>query len=381
MPHGHGGLQSLAALSPDQLGQLSALSPSEQRGLASGFSIQNPTVTGGSTFLDLLNRFRSLLNERQLGQAAVGQDLFGSLLGAQMEANRRPISLVNQLALSGQVGSQFPLSQASEDQLRRYRTPNQNPLLQRLMDRLDIFSEGMNTPAQLAHGGQLIVDPSKSKTSGGGSVAGPVTINDRSGKTVAVAGESGGAEKIDVQPIPAPIQKVVDRFGPKEGVFIGDIGRAVQAHTTQKGEKAVAAADLPSDLSRTERFRALELLRLRPDLDIERIVAIARSPAGLEALAGTQTDPRAAAARLIGEAIGQDNRFSDSFVRSLALGRPPAPGTEATARDVTTLSPDLLASLQSLIGPDLFSEFAFELNALSPTGTRARQAVTGGVRV
>ncbi len=373
------------------------------------FPITNPTVTGGTAILDLQRLLDQLENEGRLGRAAVGQDLFSSLLGAQTEANRRPISLVNQLALSGQVGSQFPLSQASQDQLNRFRTPNQNPLLQRLIDRLDIFSEraldeGQRSEARrrevasdfgdgafigdvqgrvkrLAHGGQLIIAPGKATGARkpAGAIAGPVSINDRTGRTVAIAGEGGGAETIDVKPIP---DETIRSIGPAGTALLDPkAGLDDQRGTNPVGENVALDLTLPDNLSRTERFRSEELLRLRPDLGIERIVAIARSPAGLEALAGTETDPRAAAARLIGEAIGQDNRFSDAFVRSLSLGRSPAPGTEATARDFTTLSPDLQESLKSLIGPDLFSQFAFELNSLSPTGTRARQAVTGGVRV
>ncbi|MEE8347421.1 MAG: hypothetical protein V3S20_08745 [Dehalococcoidia bacterium] len=345
------------------------------------FPITNPTVTGGSEFLDLLDRFRSLLNNRQLGQAAVGQDLFSSLLGAQLQANRRPISIVDQLMLQGQVGSQSPLSQASDERLARFTRPGEDPRLQSLFDRLDIFSGGMNTPAPalLAHGGQLVVDPNKKKSGGVGTVAGPVTINDSTGQTVAVAGEAGGAETIDVQPVPDSVAKVKKRFG--DGVFIGEIQGAVQEHTTQKGEKAVATTDLSAfNLSRSERFRAEELLRLRPDLDAERIVAIARHPEGLQALIGGPPDPRMEAAQRLSDSIGNDNRFSDAFVRSLAIGRSPRP-TEATARDVTTLSPFNLDILKGIIGEDLFSQFAFELSDQSPLGTRARQATVGGVRV
>ena len=372
MPHGHGaqGLKSLAALSPAKLAQLRALSPVQQRALASGFNIDDPTVAGGTELVRLENEQLRITNERQLGQAAVGQDLFSQLMAAQLEANRRPVSIVDQLFLQGQVGSQFPLSQASDERLARFTRPGQTSTMDRLRELLEGFASGLDAPPiPLAHGGQLTVDPKRRKTSGG-AVAGPVTINDRSGRTVAVAGEAGGAETIDVQPLPGPVQDVVDQFGPEQGVFIGDIQGVAQKHEVS-----------PLDsLSRSERFRAEELMRLRPDLDVSRIVAIARHPEGLQALIGGPPDPRVEAAQRLSDSIGADNRFSDSFVRSLAIGRSPRP-TEATARDVSTLSPFDMEILQGIIGEDLFSQFAFELSGQSPLATQARGHVVGGVRV
>src|SRR3972149_2587252 len=110
------------------------------------FDISNPTIGGGSQFtaylLDLLNQLGQQRNYR----AGLGSDLFGSLLGAQLEANRRPISLVDQLLLSGQVGSPFALSQSSQEQRGRYTSAPQSNLLGDLMRRLDMFSVGALTP-------------------------------------------------------------------------------------------------------------------------------------------------------------------------------------------------------------------------------------------
>src|SRR3990170_2365098 len=112
------------------------------------FDISNPTIGGGSQFtaylLDLLNQLGQQRNYR----AGLGSDLFGRLLGAQLEANRRPISLVDQLLLSGEVGSVFPLSQANQEQRGRYSSAPQSNLMSDLQRRLEMFTVGALTPSQ-----------------------------------------------------------------------------------------------------------------------------------------------------------------------------------------------------------------------------------------
>lgn len=397
---------------------------------AFNFPISNPTIGGGTAFTGLLAEFLSQLGQQRLGRASIAQDLFSNLFGAQMEATRRPISLVDQLLLSGQVGNIFPLSQAGPEELRRFTTPTRNPLLENLMNRLDIFSRGALTPSEqreerlrsrpevqsavnrfgrggtvadigravqgFQRGGRLIVDPRKRR--GVDSVAGPVSIFDRQGEPVGVAGEGGRPETIDIRPIVGGGAQ--RRISPQTGGAL-DTERGISPLPTggvleqRRGITPLptggvlapldrAAPQVPTRdvvLSRDEQFRLEELQRVRPDLPFEQAVAIARNPAGLEALAGIETEPRTAAARLIANALSADQRFGDPFVRSLALGRAPAPGVEATMADLMGLSPDLLGSLQSVIGPGLLPQFLFELSAFTPTGTRTRGAVTGGVRL
>ena len=126
-----------------------------------------------------------------------------------------------------------------------------------------------------------------------------------------------------------------------------------------------------------EQIRWDEITRVRPDLPADMRFNIARNPGAFEQYLGIQTDPRAAGSRLIAGAISGDVRYSPALLRSLALGRAPSPG-EMTARDFASLPPDLQESLMSVIGPDLFRQFAFELGAFTPTGRRT--GIAGPIR-
>ena len=75
--------------------------------------LQTGALGRGGLGVDLLG---TLAQERQ-GRAGTAQNLFSELLGAEREARRRPVSLVDQLALAGQFGSVMPLSQLDSEQL------------------------------------------------------------------------------------------------------------------------------------------------------------------------------------------------------------------------------------------------------------------------
>ena len=287
--------------------------------------------------------------------------------------------------------------------------------MQTLLDRLDIFSRGALTPEEqleesrrrvpagitagfgegatigdigrrvrgFQFGGRMVVDPGKRRTPG--AVQGPVSILDRLGRAVGVAGEGGSRETIDIRPVgreqptrgigPLPRAPGPGGVMPQRGIGLlpRELGPDIRS------QPAIPQRDVV--LSRDEQFSLEELQRAAPHLTFEQAVAFARNPASLEALSGVETDPRSAAARLVAGAVAADQRFGDPFVRSLALGRAPAPGTEATMRDLMTLSPDLLGSLQSVLGPGMLDQYLFELGAMTPTGTRARGATVGGLRL
>lgn len=356
-----------------------------------GFSlpIQNPTIGGGTAFtqqiLDLLNQLSGSRNFR----AGLGSDLFTNVLNRQLEAARSPINLVDRLLLSGQVGSINPLSQASQEQLGRFTSRPQTNLGADLLRRLEMFTIGALTPEQqvqegfdpqtgiklsskqrdfiradatnrgitpgqfadepqrLGHGGRLTVDPNKA-VSRGASVAGPASVVDRTGRSVALIGEAGQAETLSVTPGQPP----------SEGV--GSI-------TPQSGLQPAPA------LRRDEQFRLDELRRLAPGQTLNNLTNIARFPGGFEQFLGQDTDPRAAGARLIGGSLAADVRFRDPLVRSLALGRAPSPG-EITAREFSLLPPDTQDAIISVVGPDLARQFFFELEGQTPRGLRTRIA-------
>jgi hypothetical protein len=364
----------------------------------------NITIGGGTEFNTFLAEMLRQLGEQRLGRAGVAQDLFSQLFGAQIEANRRPISFVDQLMLSGEVGNVFPFSQAGSERLARFRTPPRTDLVRRLMDRLDIFSRGALTEQEqqeetirstpglqgalssfgqgtdigdifetvqgFAHGGTMTVDPKK-KTSTKSTVAGPISIFDKQGQPVAVAGEGGQQEVVSFEPIRQPIRR--DSVAPPpsrpQGGGIDLASQALAGHPRLAGRDVV--------LTRDEKFRLDELLAQKVSFD--EAVNIARNPGQFEAFIGQQSDPFAVASRALSSALAGDTRFSDPFVRALALGRQPAPGVEATTRDLSLLPRDLLEALQSIVGPDNFGQYLFELGNLTPRGTRT--STVGGVRL
>lgn len=367
---------------------------------AGNFNIPNLTLGAGSDFTAQLIALLEQLNSSRNYRAGLGSDLFGSLLGAQLEANRRPISLVDQLLLSGQVGSALPLSQAGQEQLGRYTSRPQSNLLGDLQRRLDMFSVGALTPVQqvsegynpesgvrltqperdyiradarnrglepgqfadepraMQYGGRMRIDPNQI-VSTPSRVAGPASVVDRTGRSVARIGEAGRAEDMTVSPRGGYATTSRAPGGTMSGPYA----------TTQSPSGAILRPD--------EQIRFDEITRVRPELPVEVRVSIAQNPGGFEQYVGVQTDPRAAGSRLIGGAISGDARYSPGLQRSLALGRAPSPG-ELTARDFTSLPPDLQEALMSVIGPDLFRQFAHELSAMTPRGLRT--GIAGPVR-
>ena len=347
-----------------------------------GFSIPNQTIGGGSTFTAFLLQLLEQLGNQRNFRAGLGSDLFSNVLNRQLEAARSPINLVDRLLLSGEVGSINPLSQASQEQLGRFTSRPQNDAGD-LFRRLNLFTIGALTPEQqvsegfdpqtglmltekqrdflritatnagrepgqfadepqrLAHGGQLRIDPGAA-VSRANTVAGPATVVDRTGRRVALVGEAGQPETLDVRP-------------------------------TTAGSGEVPGIEVPPELRRDEQFRFDEITRVQPNLSIQQRLNIARFPGGFEQFVGIQTDPRAAGARLLGGALSGDMRFREPLVRALALGRAPSPG-ELNAEEFTSLSPDLQDALIAVVGPDLAQQFFFELQGFTPTGRRTRIA-------
>ncbi len=364
-------------------------------GVGSFPNLQNPTIGGGSQFTAFLLDLMQQLGGQRNFRAGLGSDLFTNVLNRQLEAARSPISLVDRLLLSGETGSIMPLSQGSQEQLGRFTSRPQTDLGQDLLRRLNLFTVGALTPTQqvqegfdpqtgikltpkqrdfiradarnrgiepgqfadeprrLAHGGSLVIDPNRA-VSGGTAVAGPASVVDRTGRTVALAGEAGQRESLTVAP----------------GVSSGGVGAV-----TAGGQGEAPGQAVPGDeqLRRDEQFRFDEITRVRPDLSFTQRMNIARFPGGFEQFVGVQTDPRAAGARLLGGALSGDTRFRDPLVRSLSMGRAPSPG-ELNAEEFTNLSPDLQDALISVVGPDLAQQFFFELQQFSPQGRRTRIA-------
>ncbi len=397
--------------------------------MVSSFNIGSPTVGGGTAFNAILNDWLSLLSQDARGRADVGLGLFGGLLESELSARRRPVSLLDQLLLSQEFGTVLPLSQLPPERSRRFGIRPAGDL-RSLFDILMEFASGAVpgdgvaqgegnqprddafaairanpdlfagdliggpnvSPRALQAGGSITVVPGQRRTRGN-QVAGPVRIIDRTGKAVAVAGEGDRPETIRVTPqgratgrasvstgtTEAPdIQNLVDLFGqidPETGqvVTITTIGEAVKA---LKGGEAFA----PEGLSREVRFRLQDLLSRHPGLSQYQALIGAMNPGGVEEALGGRTDVRTQLSRALGGALSADLRFSDPFVRALALGRAPTP-SELTARDVSTLPRSLRDRLAEVVGEDLFPDFLFELGMLSPTGTQVRQGTVAGLRV
>ena len=220
--------------------------------------------------------------------------------------------------------------------------------------------QDLGLPAPLSHGGSFTVNPRQAKTTAS-AAAGPVRMVDATGKVVAVAGEAGAnTETISVTPRTATAIPPGDTPVPFPG--------------------APAPLVTPEGTPRDVQFRFDALLEAAPDITLQQALDISRNPAGFEAFLGGKTDPRAQAARPLAKGLAQDLRFSDPFVRALALGRAPTP-SELTARDVTILPQDLRDVLASLVGQGNFTQFLFELGANSPRGTNVRQGATAGLRI
>ena len=351
--------------------------------MGGGFNLPNLTIGGGTTFTQqLIDLLKQLGTERQV-RAGLGQDLFTQLLGAQLEANRRPISLVDQLLLSGQVGSVFPLSQAGEELRGRFTTRPQTNLLGDLQRRLEQYSVGALTPGQqvaegydpnsglpltpgqeeyirrlpgartdaefrrpqrFQYGGRLRIDPNR-LISTPGTAAGPASVIDRTGRSVALMGEAGRPETMTVR----------GGYAAPRGGTATTFGEAAGAPQSGAGN---GEAQLRAKLRQDDQIRFDELTRLRPELPFDVRYSIAQRSGDFEQYVGAQTDPRVAAARLVGGAISGDVRYSPKLLRSLALGRVPSPA-DLTARDFANLPPDLQQAFISVIGPDELAQFGF----------------------
>lgn len=343
-------------------------------------------------------------DERRSSQAGLGSELFGSLLDAQIAANRRPISLVDQLLLSGEVGSTLALSQGGEEGRGRFTSAPRSNLLSDLQRRLELYtvgalnptqqvSEGFNPssglplaqgerafieaaarqrgiapgtfadepnrpanePRKFAHGGSLRIDPNQA-VSTRSSIAGPASLVDRTGQRVAVMGEANQPETLSV---------AAGGNVPGGGL---------------PGTDAPVTTQLPETLDMLrpdERIRFDELMRVAPNVGVNEAIAIAQRPGDFEQFIGVHTDPRVAGSRLLGGAISGDQRFSPTLLRPLALGRAPGP-EQLTLRDFASMPPDIQDALMSVVGPDLMTQFLFELGQFSPLGRAAR--IAGPIR-
>ncbi len=387
--------------------------------MGGSLNIGSPTIGGGTAFQAILADMLGLISEDTRGRAEVGLGLFGGLLESELSARRRPVSIVDQLLLSDEFGTQLPLSQLPPERSRAFGIREPNPLLGELRDSLGDFATGRDarfeqfwesfanaprerggilfgesdprgrwinslrfvdmvgvqhvpeiarrvseagadelgrrllrhfssadTPRQMQAGGTITVVPGQKRTQGD-RVAGPVTITDRTGKAVAVAGEGTNPETINVVP---------------------------------QGSEASSQREIPPDLERDVRFRLEEILRRAPFISLQQALSAASTPESFEPFLDSPTDPRTVASRLLGGGLSADLRFTDPFVRALVLGRAPTP-SELTARDVTTLSPFNRDILAGVVGEEQFPQFLFELGLLSPTGTQVRQGTVAGLRV
>jgi hypothetical protein len=403
------------------------------------FAIPATTVGGGSAWLDAWIQWLQGLSQEKAGRAAVGTDLFSQLLGASLEANRRPVSLVDQLMLGGKYGSAHPLSQLGSEGLSRFGY-KENPMLGNLASALGIYSQGMNTaqqqghaginpntglpwtaqesaymkaraanaaqpPVNMAHGGTFRVDPRRKATARTATnvqaAAGPVTMYDAMGEQIAKAGEGQGSETVTVTPQPQKgpptlgaggsvgdtarflrdvVQPVVGQFGQTidgDPVTAGDIASATRGY----GQNAPPATAPTGDVvfSAAEKFRYDELLR--QGFTPEQARTVAKRPGDFLNMYGKGATPQQQASWLLAESTAHDLRYSEPFRRALALGQRPAPGTGSTMRDVSQLSPDQLGSLQSILGPDLFTQYLFELQSMTPRGVSTRPSTIGSLRL
>jgi hypothetical protein len=360
-----------------------------------GFTLPNVTVGGGSQFTAQLMQLLEMLGQQRNVRAGLGSDLFSNLMGAQLEAQRRPISLVDQLLMSAKFGSVMPLSQGGEAGRAEFTSRPQSNLMSDLQRRLEMFTVGALTPQQqvsegfdpatgvrlsqtqrdfiralseqsgrtpgqfadeprrLQFGGRLRIDPNRA-ISTPSTVAGPASVVDRTGRRVALMGEAGRPETLSVSP------------GVRGGI------------ATTAGDQGEAPGQERPNLRADQQIRFDEITRVRPELPFEVRVAIAQRPGQFEEWIGVQTGPRTAAARLVGGAIAADRRFSPTMLSPLARGLAPGP-EQMTARDFTMLPPDMQQALMSAIGPDLFTQWAFELSGATPTGRRT--GIAGPVRM
>lgn len=251
---------------------------------------------------------------------------------------------------------------------------------------------GAGGTQNFARGGRLRLDP-RARSSTGSTVAAPVTIRDRTGQTVGVAGEAGQAETLTIQPptgggviprpdiTPSPAPPIPPSVpGP------GDISSVIGT----KGTDAANGTGVTTVLSAADKFRLEQLREMFPDWGLETLTRFAKDPAALDRIMmdqGVDLDEgqlaRLTSARLLAEGMAGDERFTTPFRRALALGRTPSPA-ELNARDynLASRSPDFIGGLHSLISQANLPSWLMELAALSPrgiSGVRGRQA--GGVRL
>lgn len=400
--------------------------------MGASFNIGNQTIGGGTAFANILADMTRLLSEDTRGRADVGLGLFSGLLESELQSSRRPVSIVDQLLLQQRFGTQSPLSQLSGGEIREFGIPQENPFLDQLRDSIGNFATGRDErfeqayesfsrdftftdrsdpggrfraatrfvnlvgqqhvpeiarrvreaghdelaralltkfpgddqPAQLQAGGSFTVKPGKKRTSGS-TAAGPVRMVDATGRTVAVAGEGSGDETIQVIPNGARAAT------PSTGGGVPGPGTPGTTITPQ---------ELPPNLAREIRFRVEAIMERSPLIGIEGAIELATQPGAFERFFGRESNPRAQAAVGLGAGLSADLRFTDPFVRALALGRSPTTA-ELTAGDVTTLSPFNRDILASVVGEDLFPQFLFELGLFSPRGTQVRQGTVAGLRV
>lgn len=373
--------------------------------MPNGFDIPNQTIGGGSAWYDLLMRVMEELGQGRGVRAGLGSDLFSNLLNRQLEANRRPISLMDQLLLSREVGSVFPLSQASQEQLGRYSSRPQSNLMSDLQRRLGMFSLGALTPEQqvsegfdpqtgirlserqrdyiralaqqggmeppqfadeprrMQFGGRLRIDPSR-VVSTPSTVAGPASVVDRTGRRVALMGEAGQPETMTVGGggVGGGVAATSGETAQGEGVFPEHVLAALPRDVRLRLEEFVAAT---GGLAGVPGGKATAM-------------GIAQRPGDFEQWIGVQTPAHVELSRAIGGAIAGDQRFSPSMLRALAMGRTPQP-QELTASDIANLPPDMQQMLISAIGPEQMMQFGFELGAFTPTGRRT--GIAGPVQV
>lgn len=377
------------------------------------FPIENITIGGGGGFNQIVAQLLGTLADTRARRAQVGGGIFSDVLAAQTAARRRPVNIVDQLALASQFGSTLPLSQVSPERLSEIggRT---DPRLNTLFDTLMTFVGGANPPAgsepgavlqrleefqraapdvptetalgiarrpedflrfvgappaQMQRGGSLVADPRQARTTGAGTTgitaAAPVRMVDANQQTVAVAGEGGAREQLNVEPLP---------------IGLGGDGVAPRTQSPPTGESGFSPGTLAA-LDRDIRFRLEEFMRAAPGVDPKTALGVAERPGDFERFVGAESDPRAVAARLLGGGIQQDIRFQDPLVRALSLGQAPTSAT-LSAGEFAALPPDFRDSLISIIGEDQLPGFLFALQQFTPTGASGvRGRAAGGVRV
>ncbi|MEK0325352.1 MAG: hypothetical protein QQN63_06570, partial [Nitrosopumilus sp.] len=266
----------------------------------------------------------------------------------------------------------------------------------------------LRIPAFFGHGGSLRV---------GAGAGGPVTINDAQGRTVGVAGEQG-QESIQFTPqpqhsipepppggLPLPIP-----FDTPEGIEaphpgptpdgrpVGEFPEGPfpidQLHVEPEGDEAPPPGETPDGrpipelpattiLTETEKFRYDWIAENFPELTHEQMLALSVNPAELDRYMNVETTGRMTASRLLASVMQNDVRYNRDLLQDLSLTNILSPA-RATARDFNPRlnSPDVVGSLQSIIGsdPSNLAQWMFELGAFTPSGFgSARGRTTGSI--